>query len=452
MSKSTPNQINKKFRAYLFATVLASMALSLGVVINGIIVGHLLGAEALSAVNLSTPIIQFINALYLLMNVGGAILVAVAIGKQKYEEVNRIFSLSMFLNLIVGFVIVMSGIFFLDEVVRLLCSDAALQPLVKEYVSIILWSSPVYLLLPGLCVFVRTDSNPKLASVALITANVVNVGLNFLFISVFSWGIRSASLSTAIGFLTGIAIVSLHFLKKERMIHFAKPALTQKTGILLVTGLPLALASALITVRLLSVNHIILSNLGVAGASILAVCFFLLMISVMFISGTVQTLQPIAGVLYGEEDYGGVRVAIKAAIKTLSIFLLGLLVLLLLFPGIFATLFGISEVAMQTNVQMAIRLFSFCIPLFGLNYLIMAIYQLIGRNKFSIIISCAQGLMVIPVMLLASFLNSEVFIWLSFALGELLVFGIIGIVSRAVRRKHTELSPITLVPTPRQNE
>ena len=51
------------------------MALSLGVVINGIIVGNLLGANALSAMNLSAPVMQFFNALYLLLNVGGAILI-----------------------------------------------------------------------------------------------------------------------------------------------------------------------------------------------------------------------------------------------------------------------------------------------------------------------------------------------------------------------------------------
>ena len=39
---------------------------------------------------------QLFNALYLLLNVGGAILIALAIGKQNFGEVNRIFSLSMF--------------------------------------------------------------------------------------------------------------------------------------------------------------------------------------------------------------------------------------------------------------------------------------------------------------------------------------------------------------------
>ena len=440
--------VNKTFRSYLFATVLASMALSLGVVVDSIIVGNLLGASALSAVNLTAPVMQLFNALYLALNVGGAVLVAMAIGKQHFDEVNRIFSLSMLLSAIAGLVIIVFSVLFLDGIVHLLCTNNDLQPLVKEYVRVVLWTSPVYILLPGLCVYVRTDGNPKLASIALIAANVINLGLDVLFIAVFSWGIFSAALATAIGFGVGIVIVATHFLKKGRTIHFCKPVFRRKAGLLLVTGLPLALASVLLTVRLLSVNHIILNSLGTAGISVLAVCLNLLMIAALFISGTVQTMQPVAGVLLGAEDFRGVRLAIDAALKTLAFCLLPMLMLLLLFPGVLAALFGLSEITLVTQAKTAIRLFAFCMPLFGLNYLVMAIFQMNGRNKYAIVVSCTQALMVIPVMLTFAFLNFAPLIWLSFAIGELFVFGIIWRLSEGARRKNPHLSPITLINSP----
>jgi len=452
MTQRNPYLVNKTFTSYLFVTILASMALSLGVVLNGIIVGNLLGVNALSSINLSAPLMQLFTALFLLINVGGAILVAKAIGQRKYEEVNRFFSLSMFLSVLVGLLVTIIGIFFLDEVVRLLCSNTELQTLVKEYVRVVLWSAPVYLLLPGLCVYVRADGNPKLASVALIAANLINVGLTLLFISIFSWGILSASLATLIGYTIGIVIASSHFLKKDRMLHFVKPVLNKKTGILLLNGLPLAIASTLMVIRLLSTNHIILSHLGIVGISILSVCFNLLMISNMFIVGTVQTMQPIASVLYGAEDFKGVRLAILAALKTLAFCLFSLLLLLLLLPGLFTTLFGLSGTTLLIQAKVAIRLFALCLPFFGLNYLIMAVFQLSGRSNFSLIVSCTQGLLVIPIMLAAAFLNNETLIWLSFVMGEVLVLGIIWIISRTVRRKQPQLAPITLISAPPSEE
>ena len=448
MIARNPYLVNKAFKSYLVATILASMALSTGVVVNGIIVGNLLGPEALSAVNLVSPLMQLFNALYILLNVGGGMLVAMAIGKRKLDDVNRIFSLSMALNLIVGLVIMLAGIFFLDEMVHALCSNQALRPLVRDYAQVILWAAPIFLLLPGLCVYVRTDSAPKLASTALIVANVINLILDVVFIKFLDWGIRGPSLASAIGFTVGLLIVLTHFSRKNRLVHFSKPASFSELGPLLLTGLPVALGSALIMVKLLSLNHIIIHELGTAGITIFAVCFNLLMISGMFVGGTVQTMQPIGGMLYGAEDYRGMNLVIKAAARTLLICLLGLFFSLMAFPKFFAMLFGISDPAMLAAAGPAIRIFSFSIPLFGLNYLFMVIYQLCRRNHFSITISCLQALMVLPVMLFFALFKSESLIWLSFAVGELLVFGLILLMSSWVRRKNKHLTPLTLIEMP----
>jgi Na+-driven multidrug efflux pump len=221
MPQRNPYLVHQTFKSYLFANILTSMALSLGVMISSIIVGNLLGPNALSAINLSQPFVQLLSALTVLINMGGAMLMAMAIGKQKYEEANRIFLLSMSLNIVVSILLVALGIFFLDEVVRLLCNDVALQPLVKEYVYVMILSSPAYLILMGLCMYIRTDSNPNLVSWSVIIANIVNIALAILFIKVFSWGIKSASLATVIGFIVGIGVISTHFLKKDRLLHFA---------------------------------------------------------------------------------------------------------------------------------------------------------------------------------------------------------------------------------------
>lgn len=451
MLERNPYLINKTFKSYLIATVLASMALSMGVVVDGIIVGNLLGSKALSAVNLAAPLSQLFNATYIILNVGGGMLVAMAIGKRKLEDVNRIFSLSMTLNLVVGILIMVAGVLFLDNIVKILCADPTLQPLVRNYVQVMLWTAPIYLLLPGICVYVRTDSAPKLASTALIIANVLNLILDIVFIKYLNWGIRGSSIATSVGFTVGLLIALTHFSKKERLVHFSKPASFSELAPLLLMGLPVALGSVLIMVKLLSVNHIVINELGTTGITIFAVCFNLLMISSMFVSGTVQTMQPIGGMLYGAEDYRGVNLVIKAAAKTLIVSLLLLFLSLQLFPTFFAQLFGITDPDILKAAPSAIRLFSLSIPLFGLNYLFMIIYQLSRRNNLSIVISSTQALMVIPVMLLFALFNSDAMIWLSFVVGELLVFGLIMIVSSSIRKRNSNLTPLTLIEMPQKD-
>ena len=61
MSRS-PYLVNRAFRTFAVSTILAVMATSLGVVVNGMIVGNMMGSAELSAVNLVSPLIQLYNA------------------------------------------------------------------------------------------------------------------------------------------------------------------------------------------------------------------------------------------------------------------------------------------------------------------------------------------------------------------------------------------------------
>ena len=63
-------------------TIMMSMALSMGVIVDGIIVGNTLGSDALAAVNLVVPITLAFNTVYALCSaVGGSTLASIAKGK-----------------------------------------------------------------------------------------------------------------------------------------------------------------------------------------------------------------------------------------------------------------------------------------------------------------------------------------------------------------------------------
>lgn len=451
--KRNPYLARRAFKSYLFSTLLASMAISMGVVIDGIIVGNLLGSDALAAVNLASPLIQLLSAIYILISVGGGLLTAIAIGERKHAEIDAIFSLSILLSLAIGGIIaVVGGIFFSDTITGLLCSNAALFDLVHQFVRIVLLSAPIYLLLPGLCVYVRTDSNPQLASIALITANVFNILLDIVFIRFFDMGIAGASLATTIGYSCGILIVLSHFRKKERLLHFSKPAGIKTMFSIFIAGLPTALASFLMMIRLLAVNQIFLQQMGKTGITIISITFNILMIASIFNGGIAQTMQPIVGILRGSEDYRGGQIVVRTALKTLFLSLIGLTLLIFVFPQLFTSLFGLQDPTMLEVAIPALRIFSLSILLFGVNYLLMAMYQVSGRHKLSLIISCLQSPMVIPVLLLFVWTGNSDLLWYSFAISELLVFVIIYLVSERIRRKEKGLSALTLTPIPEDNE
>lgn len=437
-----PYLINKSFKTYLLTSILSSVAVTLGVVVDASIVGNIVGGEALSAINLCVPIIQFMSAINALINVGGAMMLAMYLGKLETKEGMKYFTLSMILTIFASVIIMIIGVLFLNPIVNMLCSDTALKPLVRTYARVVMLSAPLYLLVPAISIFIRIDSNPKLASMVIILANALNLIFDIVLVKYFSMGVFGAALSTSIGYLLGLGFSFSHFFKKTSNLKLNFSFELDKIGQIIMTGLPMALAAGLMTLRLVFVNKTILNTLGTPGMQIMAVCFNLLMISSIFIGGSSQALQPIAGVLIGSGDYTGVKIAVNTALKILLSFMVGLLVLIMLFPQNFAGLFGVSDII---SLNKSIRSFAVCIPLYALNYILMVNYQIQSKKFLAISVSCFQALAVIPVMSYIAFFSSE-YIWIAFAIGEFIVLIYIVAFSLYERQKDKTLTMLTLIP------
>ncbi len=436
-----PYLVNRAFREYLIATVLATTAMSAGVMVDGIIVGNLIGVDAMAAVNLAAPVLQFFNAATFLLNAGGATLAAHAIGRRDENDARSLFTISMALTMACGLMLTLAGLTLSDSVAEMLCPDSTLQPLVLTYARIALLSAPVYLFLQGLCFYIRLDGAPKKASWALVIANIGNLLLDVVFIKWFAWGIAGSALATTCGFALGLGIALDHFLKRKSILAPARPQ-WRRLPDLLFTGLPVAAASALLMVRLLGMNHIVVNVLGPPGMGILAICYNLLMPASMVVGGVSLTLQPVAGMLYGAQDYGGLRIAVATAFKVMCRWLLLMMLAILLFPGECAELFGVPP---SPEVEKAIRLFWLHLPLSGLNYLMMVVYQVTQRRRAAVAIAWLQALMILPVMLLVSDLAASG-IWYSFVISEAAVLLLVLCFAWKIRHGAPGLSFPALLP------
>lgn len=445
----SPYLVRRVFKSYLVATLLSSASVSLGAVVDGIIVGNILGPASLAAVNLVMPILQLFNALYIVLNVGGSLLVSMALGKHDTQMTNTLFSLSMVLNAALSVVLLVVGAVFLDPIAHILCSDASLIEPVKEYLRIVVYTAPIYLFLPALAVYAKVDNAPKKATAALVVANLLNIALDIVFIKVFDLGIAGSSLATSCGYYLGSVFVLRHFYKKEGVIRFVKPKWDKRVGKLLMAGIPLAVASVLLMVRILTLNNMVVHHLGPPGMFVLSVCLNITMISSMFIGGVVQTMQPVAGLLTGTEDYKGVRMAVHFAMGLLLVILFCITLLVDENPLFVANLFGMSESQLPRFAKGAIRLYGLYVPLFGLNYLLIGAYQLTNHNKLAVLVSVLDTVLVIPIMFWMFKSSNGPSVWSAFVIEQLVVIGVVLVVSTyqcfKAKKQGLHVEPVTLL-------
>lgn len=442
--------LQRKFFSYLLPTIMMNVALSLGMIVDGIIVGNILGTEAFAAVNICIPIVFLFYAIYALIGVGGSTVVAHCKGRMDHEGANLNFTLSVLGLLLISGFLGITGFVFSNQISQILSGGSTLMPLVKDYYSVLILGAPALVVIPGIVYFMRADSFPKLAANILIIANVVNLTCDLIYMGVFKMGISGAAWASVTGYLVGAMFVLIYLLSSKRNLKFVKPKLSElrNCGNILLTGLPSALFGITGFIKNLAINSFLIISIGPMGVATFGVCLNMISTASIVIGGTAQTVVPVVGCTYGEKDYGGIKVIIKTAMTLVAILCGVLMVIFLLFPMQLAGLFGISgDEAMMTSIQTAIRIFAFSLPFFGINFLLTSYYQTVNRRGFASMITVFENnLVLLPLVFLLGLQFGEVGIWIAFVLNEMIVLTLILITGGIIKkRSQKDLIPILLL-------
>ncbi len=394
--------IQKQFYGYLWAYILVALSGCLGNVVDGIIVGNLISEDGVSAISLSTPIVQFIFTLHLLINAGAGMLVAYALGKNNIDDARRYFTRALTLSAGLGVVLaIVGGLIFPLQTAHMLCDNEHILPLAEDYMQVLLIGNPAFIVMWGLSTMVGVDGSPKLVSTAVIIDNVVNLTLDIVFIKFFDWGITGSSAATVVGHLVGIAILLTHWRKPENRrlkFQFGGGSLWASWKRIVSQGAPLALASICLTLLLFSANKIVLSTTGRTGMFVFALCMNLLTVYNLFLSGTCQTLQSLGAIQVGKGDNGGIKAVIDKGLRFITIAMIVTCTLVWIYPQGIAHLFGCDEPAMLAESNHVLRVFALSFIPFCYIYVLMIIYKLYSYHKMALFISLALSLTVIPVL------------------------------------------------------
>ncbi|QGY43167.1 hypothetical protein GM418_05690 [Maribellus comscasis] len=428
---------NRIFKRYFLPTILMAMALSMGIIVDGIIVGNKLGSEALAIVNLSTPIVLGFNSIYVLMGVGGSVLAAIAIGQRSESNALSYFQQAILMMLLFSVIVLVVGLIFHTRIAEFIAGDTGMEAKLVPYLKILFLGSPLMIVVPGISSFIRTDNNPRLASVILIVANGVNLIFDIIYLFVFNMGVEGAALATVTGYGAGSLVLITYFFREKVTFRIKKPEMISGAKILkiIATGLPAALTTLFLFLKIFLINIIVINTLGKSGMAVFSVCLSCLAFVSMFISGAAQTISPIIGVLYGELDQQGIRFTIFRTFKIVGLASLLLIALFEIFPSQVLQLFGVSSANELALGIQAIRIFSISLLGTALNVVLMYYFQTIQQKKLSLVIASVQGFMlVVPLAFVFSKIWGGSGIWIAFGVSEVCTLLIVFILTRRIRK------------------
>lgn len=390
--------LNAKIHQYLIPGIMMALSLQLGNILDTVMVGNLLGTDAMTAVSLSIPVETILQIPGYCLGTGGAIAVGIMLGRREREKASGLFTLTFFITLLFG--ILFSALAFIAAAPlgELLAGKAGVAAYTADYILVSMLGAPFIGIGLLMSSYLGAENHPELSSAYLILSNVINLVLDFVFLKYTSLGTKGAALSTILGFAIGMVVFVKYIRSPKRMIGFVKSPPISLLKEALVTGAPVFVFMAMSFVKSLGLNMIIMNLTGQDGMAIYTVCDNILMIVEMLSGGIIGIIPNMAGILYGEKDYFGIRALCKKTLQY-SFVVVGIaFAFIMVFTLQVTIVFGIRDSLLQREMVTALRLFIFSLPFYLWNKFLTSYYESIEESKQASLITFLQNcLYVLPV-------------------------------------------------------
>ena len=438
--------IDKALRHFLIASVLTSAATQLAVMVDAIIVSHIVGPDALSAVNVSSPVITIVVALSLLLGSGASVLAAKYIGNQQMQSVSHVFTVAICSVTVVSLVLAVILGFSTDWIVSLICSNEQIAPYVSSYLSFFLVAGPVPLFLSyTLNAFVQSDGKPHLVTYAVIAGGVTNVVLDLLLVG--PMGIKGAAIATVSNYVVSIGFVLFHFMSPSSSYHWRWPKgiVGKVLGENVAEGMPMMIGNLMLGVIVMVINILVMNALGAEGMYAWSVCLQVLLLSVVLLNGVGNALLSIGGMLVGEQDYSGLGLLTRRALGIVCAILLLFVVFVMVTPSTLAKLFGADTPEHVAYLSDVLRIFSLVLIPFALTMLMRSLFQILEYRMLSTLLAVGQLLIMVFVVWMFSIWWPQQ-LWWAFPLSAFLLITAQLSTTFIIHLSHKEASPLTLIP------
>lgn len=184
-----------------------------------IVVGRFAGDNSMGAVGSTTALINLFTNLFIGLSVGVNVIAARSHGANSKDDMQDIVHTSVLLSLICGVALAAVGAVFAPEMLKLMETTEAQLPLAVTYLRIYFLGMPAMLLYNFGAAVLRAVGDTKRPLYFLITAGVVNVLLNLLFVIVFKMDVAGVALATVTSECISAVLIVICLVKESGAIH-----------------------------------------------------------------------------------------------------------------------------------------------------------------------------------------------------------------------------------------
>ena len=428
-----------KLLRFVFPSIIMMIFTSIYGVVDGLFVSNFSGKTSFAAINLIMPFVMVLGGIGFMIGTGGTALVSKVLGEREPEKANRYFSMMILFTVIVGVLLTVFGVTFMEPVALFLHATPQMLPDCVLYGRIVIGFTTAFMLQNVFQSFLIAAEKPKLGLAATVAAGVTNMALDALFIAGFHWGVAGAAIATGISQCVGGLFPLIYFLRpnssKLRLVRTRlelRPILNACGN-----GFSELMSNISSSIVGMIYNFQLLKYLGEDGVSAYGVLMYVQFIFVAIFIGYSIGSAPVVSFHYGAQHHSELKNLLRKSALLMAIGGVTLTVLARVLAAPLSRLFVGYDASLYALTTHAFRLFCWSFLLAGFNIFASGFFTALNNGAVSAAISFlrtlvfqAGSVVILPILLGVDG------IWWAITAAEIFAFIISGVFLVLKRNKY----------------
>lgn len=427
----------------LFLFTLPSIAMmiftSVYGIVDGLFVSNIVGETAFTAVNFIMPVLMITGSVGFMFGAGGSALVAKTLGEGDRAKANRIFSLIVYASFIVGVIFAATGFVLMRSIAAALGAEGEMLENCVLYGRIVVSAIPMFMLQMEFQSLFITAEKPKLGLAVTLSAGVMNMILDALFMAVFRWGVAGAAAATAISQTVGGVIPLVYFFREnDSLLRLGKTKFDIRAlGRTCSNGSSEFVSQGSMSLVNMLYNTQLIRYAGEGGVAAYGVMMYVNLVFLAIFIGYSVGAAPIVGYNFGAKNHGELKNLRRKSIRIIAASSVIMPAVSELSAPVFAGIFVSGNKELYELTVRGFRIFSISFLFAGTNIFGSSFFTALNNGLISALISFLRTLVfqISAVIVLPLFFKTDG-IFMSVAAAEFLSCVLTIIFLIAKRKKY----------------
>jgi len=398
--------MTRRFWAYALPSILAMLVSGAYYLVDGIFVGHYVGAAGLAGINLVYPVIMVLIGLAAMISMGAATAISFQQGARNTGLARQALVNALWLLAGLGTVAPLLLHYWHVDILLALGIEQGTDTWqqASDYLG---WIGGGTLLLAcNLAVpyLLRNDGRPKLAMVLVSSGAVLNILLNYVMVARLGLGLIGTAQATLMAegavSLIGLGYFFTPWARLRLGWRDMVPNLPTVPN-LLFTGLPSLIAQFNLGLLLMLHNSQLMVHGSVKDLAGFTVAGYTEAVFIVVLQGLAFGIQPLVSQAAGARRHRDLKFLMEMGLRITLLYGLAVWLLIQLLPQPVAMLYtGSQDVELLAAAMRSLTLNLAAIPLEGIVMFGIVLLQAMARTRQALLISVAKTVLLLPLIFL----------------------------------------------------